>query len=306
MIPSTRQAPAAADYALLFLLGAIWGASFVFIKIAVEEIPPLTVTGVRLGLAAVLLAGAGMLAGQRWPRGWATWRLIALAALFGNVLPFTLITWGEEVIHSSTAAILMGGMPLLTIVIAHWVTEDERINAPKVAGVLLGLAGLLVLVGPTALAGLSEDLVRQLALVLAAACYAVNAVLTRRLMGLRRRILAASVISAAAAFVIPASLVLEAPLQVHAGWQSWGAVAMLGVAQTAIATLLMFAIIKRQGAGFFSQINLLVPLSGVVWSALILAERPGFNALAALGLILAGILVTRAGSGLTRSAVPAK
>jgi drug/metabolite transporter (DMT)-like permease len=177
-------------------------------------------------------------------------------------------------------------------------TADETINARKAAGMVTGFIGLVVLVGPEALNGLTASLISQLALLGAATCYGFNAVLVRRMMVRDRLATVAGVMMCAAIMVLPMAFLVETPLAVEAGWLSWAMVAGLGILHTAIATLIMFAIIGRAGASFFGQINLLVPVAGVLWSAALLAERPGFNALAALALIVLGIVIARGGLGL--------
>lgn len=285
--------PSLSDYALLLALSAVWGSSFMFIKIAVESAPAISVTAARVTIGGLLLLAAAWHAGQSLPRDARTWVMIVLAALFGNALPFTLISWGEERIDSGLAAILMAVMPLVTLVLAHFFTGDERITVRKAIGVLLGLVGLVVLIGPSTLAGLGSDLVRQVAVASAAACYAVNALITKRLLGLPRRALAAAVVMASAGMLIPASIIIDRPWTLDPSARSIMAVVMLGVVQTAVATMMMFALIRRQGASFFSQLNFVVPLFGVMYGAMLLGERPSANAYAALAVILAGIAIAR-------------
>lgn len=293
-----HRLPNAGDYGLLLTLAAIWGSSFAFIKVGVAEVPPVTLTAVRLALAAMFMAGVMMMRGSSLPTARSAWVMMAVSALIGNALPFALIAWGQQGIPSATSAILMGIMPLITMMVAHAFTEDEKVNARKAAGMATGFIGLVVLVGPAALQGLTSSLISQLALLGAATCYGFNAVLIRRMMVSDRVAAVTVVMTIAAIMVIPFAFVMEEPLAVDAHWQSWAVVIALGLVHTAIATMIMFAIVGRAGASFFSQINLLVPIAGVAWSAVLLAERPGFNALAALALIVLGILIARGGLAL--------
>ena len=211
------------------------------------------------------------------------------------MLPFSLIAWGEEVVDAGLAAILMGGMPLYTLVLAHVFTPDEKLNAAKLIGVLFGFVGLIVLIGPGKLAQLGTDAVRQLGIAAAALCYAVNAVVTKHLIGLPRRALATAVTLAATVTMIPVSLMIDRPWTLRPDAVSLWCTLGLGIVHTAIATLIMLAIVRRQGASFFGQINLLVPVFGVFWAVLILAERPSANAIIALAIILAGTAIARIG-----------
>lgn len=299
----SSRAPGLADYALLIVLALIWGGSFTLIKVAVETIPALTLTAMRLTLAAAILAVVAWFAGQRFKP---TPRIvfgIAAAGLFGNAAPFTLISWGEEVIDSGLAAILMAVMPLTTILLAHLFTGDEKLNARKIAGVLLGLIGLVVLIGPAKLSGLGSETIRQLAVAGAAFCYGINAIITKRLLSIPPMALAAAVIAVSAVMMIPASLFVDRPWTLTPGSAALWATIGLGVLQTALATLIMFQLIARQGASFFAQINFLVPLAGVLYGVLFLAERPGANAYLALLVILAGIAIARSGMSKTFHAV---
>jgi len=292
-VSASLAQPGLSDYALLFALSAVWGSSFMFIKVAVESAPSVTVTAVRVSIGAAILIAAAWHAGQSLPRGARTWAKIVLAGIFGNALPFTLITWGEESIDSGLAAILMAVMPLVTLVLAHFFTADERITARKMLGVVLGLTGLVILIGPSTLAGLGSDLVRQVAVALAAVSYAVNALITKHLVGSSPRALAAAIVLVSAFILVPAAVIVDRPWTIDPSLRSVAAVVVLGILQTAIATLMMFALIRRQGASFFSQINFMVPVFGVLWGALILAERPSLSAYLALAVILAGLAVAR-------------
>ncbi len=289
----TQAPPGGRDYALLILLSAIWGSSFLFIKLGVETVPAASLTLARLALAAVLLAGVARMAGQAMPRGLGIWGLITLAALTGNALPFTLIAWGEEGIDSGLAAILMAVMPLTTVLLAHVFTRDEKMTPRKALGVVLGIAGLVVLIGPEKLTQLGENTVRQLAVAGAAFCYGVNAIVTKGLIGLPRRALAAAIMAVSTAMMVPFSLVLDQPWTLVLGADALAVLAVLGILHTAIGTLIMLALVRRQGASFFSQINFMIPLFGVLFGALVLLERPPPNAYGALAIILLGVAVAR-------------
>ncbi len=287
--------PSASDYGLLIALAAIWGSSFMVIKVAVETVPAATMTLGRLVIAALIMLMIARYSGQRLPRSPRVWGVVALAALFGSALPFTLIAWGEEQIDSGLAAILMGVMPLTTVLLAHLMTSDEKLNAHKSVGVLLGLAGLIVLIGPQKLLHLGEDTLRQLAIASAAACYGLNAVISKSLVGQPRRAIVAALMLASVVMLVPAVLIFDNVWTVEVSSASLLAIVFLGLLPTAFATLLMFTIIDRQGASFFSQINFLVPVFGVLWGIALLAENPPANGYAALGLILFGVAVARGG-----------
>ena len=139
-----HRLPNARDYGLLLTLAAIWGSSFAFIKVGVAEVPPVTLTAVRLVLAAMFMAGVMMMRGSSLPTAKSAWVMMAVSALIGNALPFALIAWGQQGIPSATSAILMGIMPLITMMVAHAFTKDEKVNTRKAAGMATGFIGLIV------------------------------------------------------------------------------------------------------------------------------------------------------------------
>jgi len=225
-------------------------------------------------------------AGQRLPRPGKIWIYIFLSGLFGNALPFALVSWGQVKVDAGLSAIFMAVMPLSTILLAQILTNDERINRWKMAGVLLGFTGIVVLMGKSSLTSLGDEMLRQLAILIAAISYALNAIITRKLTDLPKYSMVAALMVAASILMVPASLFIDQPwgLSVHIG--SIAALVMLAVGSTAIATLLILTIIERCGATFLSQINFMVPLFGVLFGTLILGERLSANAYVALGIIL--------------------
>jgi drug/metabolite transporter (DMT)-like permease len=285
--------PRLVDYLLLVVLAALWGGSFMLMKVAIDTVPPATMTTVRALIAALLYAVFIVATGRRLPAEPRVWATAALAGLFGIALPFSLIAWGEERIDSGLAAILMAGMPLVTLVLARFVSGNEPMTAAKVVGVAFGIVGLVVLIGPGKLAALGDDVVRQLAVVAASVCYAVNAVVQKRIADQDPYAISAAIMISASAMLLPVSLVLEAPWTLAPTGEAWIALLLLGIFPTGLASLLMLAILRRQGAGFFANVNFLVPLFGVAWGFVILSERPPASALAALVLILAGVAISR-------------
>ena len=299
--------PRLLDYLLLISLALIWGSSFTLIKVVVPHLPPLSLTLWRVAVAAGMLLPAAYLLGERPRLSARGWGWVALAALTGSVLPFSLISWGEQHIDSGLAAIFISLTPIMVLVLAHFLTGEERLTPRRLLGVALGLAGVLVLMGTKSLAHLGENALRQLAVAAAALCYAVNTLVMRHLQmhhatsGKARKAMgdAADIPGAGpvslAAFIMLASALMLAPF---AFWREglvvppattalWAA--MLGVVHTALAALMMFAILRRAGAVFFATINFLIPVFGYLLGVLVLGEPVSGRALLALALVLAGI-----------------
>ncbi len=285
--------PGLVDFALLATLAAIWGGSFMLIKIALGGFDPVSLTAYRLTVGGVLMLVVALAAGERLALSPRDIAILILAGLFGNALPFSLISWGEQTVDAGLAAILMGIMPIATLVLAHYLTEDEALSGRKLAGVTIGFAGLVVLVGKPVLDGLGADVAAQLAILAAAICYAINAIVTKKLLHLPRRAAAAGIVLAGAVMVWGLALANHQPFDQPGGTGPVLAMALLALFPTAIAALIMFEILQRQGAGFFGQVNLLVPPFGVAWAFFILGEIPEPRALIALALILGGIAITR-------------
>lgn len=285
--------PNRGDYALLVALGLTWGGSFLLIKLAVATIPPLSVVAGRIVVGVAVLLLIARARGLSLPTDRRSWAKLALMGTLGTVLPFTLITWGETRIDSGLAAILMAFVPIGAIVMAHVFQPDEKLTAGKVAGVALGLVGIVVLVGPAALAGLGHELAAQLAVLAAALCYAGNGVVARRLGGMPADIVSVGMLITAGIIAVPAAIVVDRPWTLDPSALSLFAVIALGVVSTAIGYILLFAVVARAGAGFAAFNNFLVPPVGVVWGVALLGEAPGPNALAALAIVMAGLVAPR-------------
>jgi drug/metabolite transporter (DMT)-like permease len=294
--------PGFVDYALLLALAAIWGAAFMLVKVGVSSIASWTLTALRLCIAAVFMVIWAALKTEAFPRAAGFWRLALVTALFGNVMPFMLITWGQEQIDSGIAAICMATMPLMTLLMAHVTLPDDRLTGPKLIGVSCGLAGLIILIGPLQLtAVVGTDTMRLLAVAAAALCYAINAICTRKwLRSEPRYALAAATMILAVAIIVPFALWIDRPWQLLGSGegampstQSLAAVVVLGVLQTSVAQIMLFKLIARQGPSFFSQVNYFVPVFGVFWGWMVLSEQLPAQAFVALAVILSGLAIVR-------------
>jgi drug/metabolite transporter (DMT)-like permease len=285
--------PSHRDYGLLIALGAVWGSSFLLIKWAVQTIPPVTVATGRIAIGAIVLLLIVAIRRHAWPRTARVWLLLVIMGLFGNIIPFTLINWGEVRIDSSLTAILMSTVPLVTIFLAPAFVRDEPITAGKIIGVTLGMAGITALIGPSALAGAHGELLGEIAVTLAAFCYALNGLVVRRLPQMPVEVISASALLCATAVGLPLSLLVDQPWQITPSPASLAALICLGIVNTAGGYLLLFWLTMRTGAGFASFNNFLVPLFGVFWGALLLNEQLSWRMLAGLALVFAGLAAVK-------------
>lgn len=275
---------------MLLTLAMVWGSSFVVNKIGVENMPALPLTTLRLAVGAAALLAVALLAGGL-PRDRRVWVYAFWIALVGNALPFFLVSWGVAGIPSGLAAILMAVMPLTTMVLSHFFTQGDRMRPRKLAGIALGFAGVVVLVGPTALAGLGDELAHQLATAGAAVCYALTVIITRNMPAAPLRQRAGAVQLLAFLQILPVCLWLAPPWHLTANLEAVAAAVYLGLFPTALATLVLFRLVSEQRPSFVAFQNYLVPVFGVAWGAALLGETLSLQAFAALAMILAGIFV---------------
>jgi drug/metabolite transporter (DMT)-like permease len=281
---------------LLLALVAMWGSSFMFNRIAVATLPPWTVVAGRIGIAALVLVAIVYALGRRLPLPGRAWLPFMVIAVIGNAIPFYLITWGQQVVESALAGILMAVMPLATIVLAHFLIAGEHLTRERAAGFALGFGGIVLLMGPAALAGIGGEAVRivsQLAVLGGALCYALQSVLTRLIVKGDVMVAAAGTLLVASVIVVPVALWLDRPWQLAPSLSSAAAVVWLGVGPTAVATILYFMLIRSAGPSFMSLVNYLSPGVAVMLGLLVMAETPSANAYFGLALILTGIAVTQ-------------
>jgi drug/metabolite transporter (DMT)-like permease len=286
----------ARQFLILLVLGLIWGASFLFIKVAVVTIPPFTVAFGRTALAALILYVVLRYRGLKLGSWGHLWGAFLVLGLFNGAIPYTLITWAEIHIDSGLAAILNALMPLFTVLLAHFFTRDEKLNWMKVIGIFLGFLGILALIGPAVLKGLGTHVIGQLAVVGAALCYAMAAIYGRRLKEIPPLVSATGQLIGAALLTLPLSFIIDKPWQLSVTLLSLGALACLSLLGTALAYILYYYLLARIGATNVSLVTYLLPITGVFWGALLLGERLHWSAFLALVLILAGIAGVNNGS----------
>lgn len=288
-ISTLRMGPR--EWALLLMLSALWGGSFFFFKVLVAEIPPFTVVLGRVGIAAVALNALLLLRRDRMPRDAGLWRGFLMMGLLNNVIPFSLIVFGETRISSGLASILNAMTPVFTVLAAHALTTKEKLNSAKAAGVLFGLGGVAVLVGPAAFGQSGEaDLIGEACCLLAALSYAFAGIFGRRFRGVPPIKVATGQITASTLILIPLSLLVDRPWTLSApSPQAWAAFFGIALLCTALAYLIYFRILATAGATNISLVTFLLPVSALVLGALVLHERITVGALAGMGLIGIGL-----------------
>ena len=281
------------DWGLLVLLSLLWGGSFLCVGIAVQELPVLTIIALRVSLAALVLWGIALFSGHQLPRGRKTWQAFLALGLLNNVIPFGLIVFGQQTIGAGLAAIYNATTPLWTVLIAALFLADERFSKQKLFGVLLGLVGVIVMVGPDSLAGISRNLGAQLAVLGATLSYAFASVFGRRFAAAKISPLhtALGQVTASSFILVPLALMIDTPWASALPSQATiFAILGLAVLSTAGGYLLFFNILERAGATNVSLVTLLIPPSAIAMGMLFLEETLQGIHFIGLALIILGLL----------------
>lgn len=275
---SVRHGPqpmAAGDWATLALLSLIWGGSFFFGRVAIQEVPPLTMVLVRLSVGALTLYVIARASGVRLPLGRRLLAEFVLLAIIANIIPFGLIAWSQQHIPSGLSSILNAATPLFTVLVAQAFTQDEKFTAGKLTGVLLGFAGVAVMMGPALIGQLGgHHLPAQLAAIGATVSYGFAAVYARRFRHLPPLGVALAQLAVASVLLAPLALAIDRPWNLAMpSPHVLGALAGLGMLSTGIAYILYFRILARNGATNISLVTFLVPVSAILLGALVLGEE---------------------------------
>ena len=281
------------EWAMLITLSVVWGGSFFFVGVIVDDLPPLTIVFFRVFIAAATLHLYFKFSGRLMP-----WTVTAWLAFFGmgllnNVIPFILIVWGQTQIASGVASILNATTPIFTVLVAHMLTIDEKLTRSRIVGVLIGFVGVAVMIGGGAIAdGLSSG-VAQLALIGAAISYAFASVFGRRFkqMDIEPYAVATGQVTASAIMMMPIMLLIDQPWTLSmpsAG--SIAALIALGTVSSAYAYILYFKILSSAGSTNASLVTFLVPVSAIILGIAFLGEVLLPRHLMGLALIIAGLV----------------
>ncbi len=281
------------DCGLFVCLAVIWSSSFLLIKISVETIPPYTLTATRLCIAAIIFWIYLAATRGKLPLNSEALVFYLVIALLGHCFPYTLISWGETRISSSLAAILMGIMPIVVVLLAHWLIPDEPLNRTKAMGVGISFFGLLLLVGFATFSYLQQDILGQFGVLGGAICYSLCTIYIRHHKPTQIRTLATGTMTIGALISLVFAFIFENPVDLEPSSSSLWSVLALGLFQTALATLMYFRLIRRLGASTFSQINYLIPILGGLWGIWLLGEPSSWKLFGSLAMVLFGIYLVQ-------------
>jgi drug/metabolite transporter (DMT)-like permease len=281
----------AGQWAMVLAVGVLFGSSFLFINVAVAELPPLTVAAARALLAAPLIWLILRLGGVRLPRPGRGWVPLLIIGTLTGAIPFATVALGQRHIDSGLGGILFGAIPVFTILISHVLLADERLSADKVLGALVGLGGVVLVIGPEALQGLGDQVLGQAITLVAALSYTLGGIYGRMRTDVPPPLQAAGQTIGGALILVPIALVVDAPWTLTPAPLTLGALVALGIVSTALPSLLFFRLIGTVGATNTSLATFFMPVTAVALGALVLAERLPPLAFGGLALILLGAAI---------------
>jgi drug/metabolite transporter (DMT)-like permease len=280
----------AADWLLLVGLSVLWGGSFFFAKVAVEDLPPLTLAFGRVAIAAAILAVLMWAGRESFAPLAQAWPAFLVLGLLNCAIPFSLLFWGQTHISSSLASILNATTPIFTVLVAQVATPDEKLTLGKLVGVIAGFLGVAVMLGPGALAGIGADVWAQLACLAAAISYALAGVYGRRLAGLPARTVATGQLIAAAIVLAPLAAVVDRPWTLaRPSPAAFGALLALAALSTALAYVIYFQLLGRAGATNLLLVTFLIPVSATLLGTTVLGERLAPHHVAGMAVIALGL-----------------
>lgn len=261
------------QWLLLILLSLLWGGSFLFVGMAVHELPPLTLVLGRVGLAALVLIPVVYASGLELPASLRAWQPFMVMAFLNNIIPFLLIVRGQREIASGLASVLNATTPLFTVILAHVFAENEKLTVHRLAGVLVGISGVAVLVGPEALFGNAASLLGMVLVLGAAFSYGLSAQWGRRFKGTPPLVTSASQLTCSTLVLLPLTLAIDQPWQIATpSTAAITAVVALAVLSTALAYIVFFRIMAVSGPTNTMLVTLLIPVSAIAFGTVFLDE----------------------------------
>lgn len=281
------------EWLLLIILSIVWGGSFFFVGVAVEALPPLTIVALRVSLATIALLAVVHFSGLRMPTNPKIWVAFIFMGILNNVIPFTLIVWGQTHIASGLASILNATTPLFTIVAAHFLTKDEKMTSNKIIGVVIGFAGVVIMIGHEAFGGLGDSVFAQFAVLGAAISYSLAGIFGRRFAqsGIKPVVTATGQVTASSLILIPLAVFYDKPFILPMpGFEIWLAILGLALISTAFAYILYFRILSTAGATNLLLVTLLIPVSAILLGTAVLGEHLELKHMLGMGLISIGLL----------------
>ena len=280
------------DWLAFILLGTIWGSSFLWIKIAVQEVGPTLLVALRLLFGVLTLLVVALITRPEWPRRRKVWLSLAFLGIINNAIPYVLISWGEQYIDSAVAAVLNSTTPLFTMLIAHWFLTDDRMTSRRVFSLLMGFGGIVILLSKDLTSGFGGSLAGQLAVLVASLFYAISSVFARRTTkGIDQTMQSIVPLISADLALWSFVIVAESPVKLPVIPLTWIAIVWLGVMGTGLAFLLFYYLLHSVGPTRTTLVTYVFPLVGVVLGVIFLNETLNWQLVAGAALIIASVVL---------------
>jgi drug/metabolite transporter (DMT)-like permease len=279
------------QWGLLMILSVFWGGSFFFVEIALRDFQPFTLVFLRISGAALILLVVVYLSGKNLPRSFKTWLGYLLLGLLNNAIPFSLIVWGQTRIESGVASILNATTPIFTVLLAHFLTSDERLAAPKIMGVAVGFIGVYLMMKPELTDGFSWRGLGQTAVLGAAVSYSFAGIFGKRFKNIPAVVNSAGMLLCASIIMLPLAIIIDAPWSVRPSLEALSAVLAIAVISTAISYLLYFYLLAAAGATNVLLVTFLIPISALLLGIGVLDEVIKAFEYAGMECIILGLII---------------
>ncbi len=278
------------EWGLIIILSILWGGSFFFVGVAVKDMPPLTIVLCRVALSSIILLIIVRIKGYKMPSSIRVWGAFFIIGAFNNVIPFSLIVWGQTHIASGLASILNGTTPIFSVVLAHFLTKDERLTGNRLAGVLIGWIGVTILIGVNSFQNFNIEAIGQIAVLTAALSYAFAAIYGRRFKEINALVVAAGMLTCSTIMMIPLALFIEQPWDLSPGIMTLWSLFGLSAFSTALAYIIYFRVLATSGATNILLVTFLIPISAILLGTIALNEQLDWNAFLGMGIIFIGLI----------------
>ena len=279
------------EWGLLIILSLFWGGSFFFVEVALRDFQPFTLVFLRIALAALILVGVVYFGGKRLPASLKTWGGYFALGLLNNAIPFSLIVWGQTQIESGVASILNATAPMFTVLLAHFLTSDERLTLPKILGVLVGFIGVYLMMMPELNGGFSWRGLGQAAVLGAAVSYSFAGIYGKRFKDIPPVVNAAGMLLCSCIIMLPLAIIIDSPWSVRPSFEALLSILGIAVISTAIAYLMYFHLLATAGVTNVLLVTFLIPISALLLGVGLLGEVIKLLEFAGMGCIFLGLII---------------
>jgi drug/metabolite transporter (DMT)-like permease len=280
-----------AEWGMMAILSLLWGGSFIFVELALETFPPFSLVFLRVLIGALTLTLILKIQGVKLPRDTQSWKTFLVMALLQNIIPFSLIVWGQQYITAGLASIFNATTPFFTILVMQLFTADEKITPLKLMGLISGFIGVVLITGPEALDGLSNAGLGKFAVLGAAFCYGLSVLWARKFNASAGGIAPCGMLWCSSAVMLVLTFIDGRPFMGTPTLSSIGAIIAIGVLSSAVAYLLFFAILKRAGGTNASLVTFIIPFSAIFLAFIFLGETLSAQTLPGAVMIFMGLML---------------